>query len=819
MLELVADMGEKLSGDYVFDTHYLDKVVTELDDLVYRIIYNLNTITGNRYLALYKVFERIRASIRSEFVEDRLPVGGKRVLPLSEVDLDVVDLAGGKMATLGEIHSRLSQRVPPGFVITTQGYREFVGQEGLREAMRNAYEALEAEADPDSISADIRAAIEKAKVPEALESSIRGAAKRLEAAGCSHFSVRSSAIGEDGALSFAGQYRSFLQVPSARLTERYKQVVASLFTPEAIAYRREHRIKHEESAMAVGVLAMVPAEVSGVMYTRDPEAPDEDVILVSAAWGLARTVVEGSGGTDFYRLARQAPGYKLIESRIGTKKKLVVPDTGLGEREEPVPLERQTAPCLAEEDLERLAAIADQFEAYFKRPQDIEWAIEDREGPVILQSRPLRVQAVERIGADEIKKATRAHPKLMEDAGMVACRGIGAGKVMRVLSDDDFARFQRGSVLVARSTSPKLSPLIPLSSAIVTDIGTPTGHMATVAREYRVPTLVDTGEATRRLEEGMEVTVDAEERVIYQGIVKELLRFQTFVEQPFADSREFRILRRLLKKISPLRLTDPQSGEFSPNHCRTYHDITRFSHEMAVKEFINLHLQGRRWKRVPTHRLSLPVPIGLVVIDIGDGIIPEATGKRLTPDQIASRPLHALLEGLCEEGVWRTEPVDLDFRSFMTSFTRTSQAKPNEGQNQAVISREYMNLNLRLGYHFNMIDTIMTENRNDNYIYFRFLGGVTDIARRSRRAKFLAEVLGHHDFFVEVKGDLVVARVRKISEAMMETRLAMLGRLIGYARQLDVLMRSDEAVEKFVGQFLSPEPGGDLIPEETGGIP
>ena len=129
---------------------------------------------------------------------------------------------------------------------------------------------------------------------------------------------------------------------------------------------------------------------------------------------------------------------------------------------------------------------------------------------------------------------------------------------------------------------------------------------------------------------------------------------------------------------------------------------------------------------------------------------------------------------------------------------------PREAQNLAVISSDYMNLNLRLGYHFNMIDTLMTENRSQNYIYFRFLGGVTDLSRRSRRAKFLAEVLTSFDFQVEVKGDLVVGRIRKIGVSMMRERLDMLGRLVGYARQLDVLMKSEEAVGRFTQEFLGP---------------
>lgn len=558
--------------------------------------------------------------------------------------------------------------------------------------------------------------------------------------------------------------------------------------------------------MAVGVLAMVEPRVSGVMYTRDPESADQDVVLVSASWGLARTVVDGRSGVDFFRVDRLPP-HRILQTRIGKKERQLLPDERGGEREEYVSAERQTVPCLSDEDLRALAEIADQFESYFRSPQDIEWSMDEAGEWVILQSRPLQVRAVEWVEPEKISEATKAHTRLMEDAGMVACRGIGAGKVIQVLSDADFDRFQRGSVLVTRSTSPKLSPLVPLCAAIVTDIGTPTGHMATVAREYRVPTLVDAGSATKHLQEGMEVTVDAEERVVYRGIVRELLHFQTLMEKPFADAREFRMLRRLLKNISPLYLTDPQSKEFSPENCRTYHDITRFCHETVVKELINFHLRGRRWKRIPTYRLSLPVPLGLVVIDIGDGIRPGSTGRTLGPEQIVSTPLRDLLDGLCKEGVWRTEPVDLDFRSFMTSFTRTSNTAamdPGAAQNLAVISRDYMNLNLRLGYHFNMIDTIMTENRNDNYIYFRFLGGVTDRERRSRRAKFLGQVLTHYDFVVEVKGDLVVARIRKISKDMMEIRLSMLGRLIGYARQLDVLMKSDETVERFAREFLDP---------------
>jgi pyruvate, water dikinase len=814
LLETVAEMGEKLSGDYVFDTRYLEESVSQVEDLARRIIYDLNAIADNRYLALNDVFERIRLELRAELAPERLPIRQDLVVPLSEANAGRVELVGGKMGMLGEIRSRLGKRVPDGFVMTTNAYRRFVGSPPLAEMLSRAYEDLDAGAEPAEVSERVCRALEGTDLPPELEKAMQQAARKLEQQGHRMFSVRSSAVGEDGELSYAGQYRSYLDVTTSRLAERYRQVVASLVSPEAITYRREHGVRHQESAMAVGVLAMVEPRVSGVMYTRDPEAPEQDAVLISAAWGLARTVVEGRSGTDHFRVRRSPSAGAVIQSKIGRKEKQLLPDEKEGEREEAVPADRQTVPCLAPQELIQLAEIACELDTYFRTPQDIEWVIDAAGEPILLQTRPLRVREVQGVDPETIADAVRARPRLMEDAGMVACRGIGAGPVVRILSDADFDRFQRGAVLVARSTSPKLSRLIPLASAIVTDIGTPTGHMATVAREYRVPTLVDTGTATERLQEGMEVTVDAGERVIYPGIVQELLQYQALMEPPFADALEFRILRRLLKKISPLYLTDPQAKEFAAENCRTVHDITRFCHEMAVKEFIDFHLRGRRWKRNAVHRLSLPVPLGLVVIDIGDGIATGSAGKVLKPEEIACQPLHALLVGLCREGVWRTEPVDIDFRSFMSSFTRTSHAAaqdPRGAQNLAVVSRDYMNLNLRLGYHFNMIDALMTENRSDNYIYFRFLGGVTDLSRRSRRARFLGEVLGHHDFLVEVKGDLVVSRIRKISRAMMQDRLEMLGRLVGFARQLDVLMKSDEAVEKFVRAFLDAVPAAEPV--------
>jgi len=168
--------------------------------------------------------------------------------------------------------------------------------------------------------------------------------------------------------------------------------------------------------------------------------------------------------------------------------------------------------------------------------------------------------------------------------------------------------------------------------------------------------------------------------------------------------------------------------------------------------------------------------------------------------------LRSLLEGLLIEGVWATEPVAMDSNAFMASATRmgplTGPGAVRPQQNLAIVSGEYLNLNLRLGYHFNIVDCYMSDKRSDNYIYFRFTGGVTELTRRSRRADLLRQILEKHVFVVESTGDLVVGRLRKGSPETMVNRMTMVGKLIGFTRQLDVFLSSQQAVDRYVKSFL-----------------
>jgi len=309
------------------------------------------------------------------------------------------------------------------------------------------------------------------------------------------------------------------------------------------------------------------------------------------------------------------------------------------------------------------------------------------------------------------------------------------------------------------------------------------------------------------LRDGMEVTVDAEENIIYEGKVEELLLYDIVSRLPLEDAREFRILGRMLKRIVPLTLKDPEARNFKPQNCQSYHDIIRFAHEKAVEYLLEGSDHITTQKNIQCKKVFLQIPIDLTVIDIGGGLVPSSPQTdQCDIAEVNCAALRTLLEGLTSPGAWSTEPAGMDMGSFMSSVTgqgilmESSVKMPQ--RNLAIISDRYLNLNLHLGYHFNQVDSYVSETRNDNYIYFRFAGGVTDSIRRSRRARMISTILQKYDFMVEITGDFIIARLKKFERRALLDRHWMLGYLIGFTRQMDVSMRDDSMIEKGVDMFM-----------------
>ncbi len=806
-LTLIAEMGAILSGDYVYDIHYIQTACANAADLVHRLIENLNTLSSRKYMDLYGAFQKIDAGLKEELSGRPVIPESQDVLPYAEISRDAAEVTGAKNANLGEIQNALGLTIPDGFAITTHAFALFMTHNGLWEkvmALSDAWQHRELPA--SDASSRIQEAILKGEIPVPLKKNIEKALSRIghdPSKRILHLAVRSSAWGEDSAHSFAGQYVTLLNQPSDRVCDAYKSVLAGAYSASAMEYRRQKGYAESEVVMAVGCQIMVDARASGVLYTFDPQDPERDLMLVTCVWGLGAPAVEGRAAVDQYQLSRRFP-HSPARTEISRKTETLVPLPEGGTHMVPVDADRQATACLTPNQLRRLAEAGLLIEKHFKTPQDIEFAIDADGKMIILQSRPLMVQFNRSKIAGHLPVILRDHPVIFSGKGSIAQRGIGLGRVYMVYRDEDLDSFPRGAILVSRYTSPRFAKVIRKAAGIITDVGSATGHMATVAREFRVPTIVNTEVATSLLQSSQEITLDAEENKIYDGIIKELRNYH-LAEEPIEETYEYRLLRRVLKKISILNLLDPTSRDFVPSSCTTFHDIIRFVHEKAVEELINRNYDRDPDIKTSSGKLKLSVPLNLVLIDIGDGLAETAGRKTILPDQIVSVPMRAFIGGLTAPGAWNTDPMSIDFGSFMSSMTRTmfhSMATPRDvGQNLAVLSKTYAHISLRLGYHFNMIDAFVCDDDNSNYVYFRFMGGVTDMTKRSRRAQFLADVLSKNDFRVEVRGDLVVARVKKLSIERMEKRLNLIGLLVAFSRQLDVQMVNDQQITFQADQF------------------
>lgn len=808
VLELIAEMGDKLGGNYVFDGQYILTACERMNETVYRIVYDLNMLTSQKYTNLYHAYERIQQEVRDELEGKRITPGGNYTFSHELITRDNLQDVGGKNANLGELKNVLKLPTADGFAISTRAFHDFMVHNNLLDTVQEIPLQWEKnDGSFDVLAGKLRDKIIEGEIPSSIVNEIRASIEKLRLkyrVETLFFAVRSSAKEEDTEHSFAGQYESFLNVPEHQLLEHYKKVLASAYSPVAWKYRLERGFQEHEISMAVGCQLMVDPQCSGILYTMDPSSPQKEVMVVTATWGLGVPVVEGSSTVDQYLLKRDAP-YPLQHMSVVHKKSMLVCDETGGTKVVEVPEEMQHKPCLNSSQLENLAHAAILIERYYKRPQDIEWAFDKDGKMMILQTRPLRVHFGSKNAICEVPDTRENYKVIFSGKGEVAQRGIGYGKVFIIEKDEDLDNIPYGAILVARHTSPRLTKVIQKVQGILTDIGSPTGHMATVAREFRVPTIVNTENATKVLKTGDEVTVDATQNVVYSGLIRELCYYELTVEEVFEESYEYRLLRRILKRIAVLNLVDPHDESFSPEGCRTYHDIVRFVHEKAVDELMHLGEKYRRKLQSGLKRLEMSIPLGLFVLDIGGGIESEIKASFLRVENIVSVPMVAFLKGLVDSELWAREAVSVDLGSFMSSLTRTfssSMASPDQvGRNLVVLSKEYMNISLRLGYHFNIIDAYISQSINDNYAYFRFLGGVTDITRRSRRARFIAEVLERHDFRIEIRGDLVIGRLKKLPADQMETQITMLGALVAYTRQLDVLMKHDDHILKHVEDF------------------
>lgn len=801
MAKVISEIEDKLQGKAVFGMSHIRSLAARATFHSFRMIERLNDLSNGGYTELYDIHTGIQNHIKDILSEQPEVSGTVWILPYTNISHELIDKVGGKNANLGEMHTKLGLPIPRGFAITVDAFHLFMEANDLRNEVNKILMETDFK-DPQAIeesSEAIQAKIISGSIPDELARAILEAYDNLKASAGTRINValRSSAIGEDGDISFAGQYVSVLNVPRDQLLRSYLYVIASLYTPRAIAYRFRMGIDDQYCAMGVGCLEMIPSIASGVCYSRDPASSESDDIIINASWGLGSYVVDGVVSPDIYRIGRDLRP-KEINIADKTVKLVLNPEGGLSE----VFVEEnlRSVPCLSEENIQTLADYALKLEAHYNCPQDIEWALTPEGNIVLLQTRPLKTVTPKNRLEITIPEE---YPVLIQN-GTIACPGIGSGPAFHVRSNEDLHRIPHGAVLVAHHSSPRFVIVMDRISAIVTDAGSITGHMASVAREFKIPTLLDTKTATKIIPDGEQITVDAFSGKVYKGALPENLR--TLITDasrestPMKGTQVHRILEKLAKFIVPLNLIDPQSPNFSPQSCKTLHDIMRFVHEKSYGEMFKLS-DSLSDEEGNTYQLDAPIPLNLYVIDLGGGLLSdEIRGSKVPLGAVTSVPFKALLKGMLHEAFLKPAPKPIELRGFFSVLSEQMLSNPYlmerfGDKSYAIVSNKYLHFSSRVGYHFALLDSYCGQTINKNYITFAFKGGAADDIRRNRRARAIARILELLNFSVEVIADRVEGRLQKYEAPVIESALDQIGRLLQFTRQMDMLMSSEEMIE------------------------
>lgn len=812
LLKIISDVELKLSGAQVFGMSYLRSQATRGLFHAIRMITSFEKLSGTTQPVLHGLISAIQTNINISLSVRKNDGEAPNVLLLSSISDEQLDVVGGKCFNLAQVVRVPGCVVPEGFVITTTSFENFVGHNDLWSEIRRIKLGIDNEKFEtiEFCSEQIQAVILNAHVPDFLEREILRqfdlmAGRCGATPDCFRVAVRSSAIGEDGELSYAGQYVSMLNVPREKLLFSYKCVVASLYTPRALAYRIHNGIVDDSIAMAVGVVQMVSAAASGVAYSVNPVTGSTNAILINSCYGLGTSVVDGTIVPDKVIVARSS--LSIVETVVGRQqyKQMSTPGHGL------------VSEAISNDESARLSISAEQtlaivhnvlaMEDHFKGPQDVEWAIDPSGVLYILQARPLHVpnsSIVVPSGMPDVEQRS-----VLVAGGESAFPGIAYGRVHHVKEEADLLSLARGSILVAKHTSPKFMVVMDRVAAILCEAGSITGHMASLSREFKIPTILGIHPLFDVLPNGQDVTVDAFRNQVLRGHIDELTSFVVPKTINFSHTPVFKVLSSISSYIVPLNLHDHTSASFSAGNCKSLHDIARFLHERSYMEMFKIS-DGVSGDDCGSVKLKAQTGLDLHIIDIGGGLSPHfARGKYATPHDIASKPFASLVAGLILDQDQLTAPRPVQVNGLLSVMGQqlldgaNSKGQRFGDKSYAIISDKYINFSSRVGYHYGVLDCYCGKSVNKNYITFSFKGGAADRVKRERRVRAISLILQHFGFHVDVSGDRIVGRFQKYNEETIVDRLWYMGKLLQFTRQTDMLMIDEGSVQALASAFIS----------------
>lgn len=764
-LDLIAELDGHLFAYDPADMARIRMLSAALLEAVHRMV---ESLAGMNPLLAEQVHEAVTHIVSAADVPMRREPA--QCAPPYVLDLrdaaDLPFLAGGKASNLS-LASRFGAPVPSGFVVTASAFARFLRDNDLEEEIENRFQSVSL-TNFDAIvqaTGELQELILGSNVPGDVADKILESVHGLDLRGA-RLAVRSSALAEDGRISFAGQYASELDVSPEDVLHAYKRVLAGKYCPRAVAYRLRHGLTDADTAMAVLVIPMIQTSAAGVVYTLDPACPavGGEALGVYVVGGIGAKLVDGSVTPEKHFLTRDARPRIMQACRFDSL--AILPD-GV---------------------LEELGACCMGLERDFGQPQDVEWAYGPT-GLTILQARPLR----QGLDTDIFSEAEIGARETLVSGLQCAAPGAACGPVYHAPLGHSFRDIPAGAVVVTPTLRPALSQFLERIAAIVATSGSRASHLASVAREREIPVVV--GCEPGSLRQGEIVTVDGGAGTIYAGCLAALTS-RTPIRESLSDGMRAR-LSTLSERTVRLHLTDPSSPDFSAQGCVSLHDVVRFCHEQSVVEMFSLvSRDGRGLGR--SRRLRTDLPLVMYVLDLGGGISSGVGGEGdVSQEQLCSRPMSALWSGMTNQGVvWDHEQLHVDWEAFDRISAGLFRLDSRILASYSLISQEYMHLNIRFGYHFSVVDALCGDVDGSNYIKFRFKGGGANMSQRGHRLVFLDHVLQLFGFETNITGDMLDASYVRMPAEATSRALEIVGLLLAVTRFMDI---------KLADQFLAEE--------------
>ena len=768
-LELISRLEEIRHRNLACDIEYIKDLFLRLNSEIRELTASLSAFHPVRYALLDNYRRKYAFYARLALVEENPPTDPPYAQSLQEHHSE--ELAGGKGATLSYIRSQLHLPTPRGLVITTRAFGRFLQDNNLREWINNQLARLgpEAEQEYSVVSRNIQAQIMQAEVPYDITQAVRAVlqAEDLESAS---LAVRSSAVAEDRQASFAGQYESLLHVPARDWVQAYKSVLASKYTSHALYYRVRQGYTDQQTPMAVIIMPMLEPAVSGILYTRRADEPTcMDTYMVR---GSGQELAAGSNYQAWTALRAKGPSWEEESS---------------GED------------LLDANTLDRLYQAGQTLDQTFDSAQDVEWVLDTTGQLFIVQSRPLHFYA------PQVTPASQKNTAPVLGQGQWVSSGRVSGTVHWLQNDKEWFEIPPGCILVVKALPPELTPVLDQAGAVLAEQGSPACHFASVAREAHIPVLCNVS-GLQDLAQGAPISVDADQGLVLAGTI-----FEGPSKEPSQSSQSSTPtsevqsrLERALPFLAALHLRDPDADNFSIQGCKSLHDIVRFGHESGVREMFAL--VGRRGlNRFGAKRLESGLPLVLHVLDVGQGLAPEAQGSKVVGvNQIQSRPLLGLWAGLSAPAVqWDPNILHYDWDAYYKSTSNfTAVEKSTQFSSYAILARDYVHAMLRFGYHFAVVDAVVCTNVEHNYLQFSFKGGGGNDVQRQHRLQIISSILEDFGFRSRLRADMLEAWFERQDQDACYRNLQVLGFVLGKTVLLDMRLETLHEVNRLSAVIL-----------------